>query len=183
MGQLTAYPTTSSSNNAVGVVAWVNVENALLPDDVKATVILLLGQQSEYLKVQGYPFACPLDAKVVGIQFDLERSANILSGVEDTQIRLLKADVPTGDNKAAAGQWPNTDTTANYGGAADMWGTTWTPQQINDSLFGAAISASAILGVTPAVDACPITITYLGSNRPAMSNPLFKVGDGMGCSN
>lgn len=183
MGTLTAHPTAAASNNAVGNVAWSNPLNVVLPDDSKATCILLLGQQSEYLKSRGYQFGCPLDSQVVGIQFSPERSATLTSGVEDTQVRLLKADTPTGDNKAAAGQWPTSDTTQNYGGAADLWGTTWTPQEVNDPLFGAALSASALVGVTSAVDACPMTVTYLGSNRPALLKPRFKVGDGMGCSN
>lgn len=183
MGQQTSRPTTAADDGAVGTVAWSNVTNILSSDDTRATAILLLGQQSHYLKGTGYQFAIPLDSSVDGIQADVEASGNLLSAVQDTAIRLLMAGTPAGDTKTLGSTWPTTDAIRSYGGPADAWNVGWTPQDCNDANFGVAITVSALLGVTAGVDDVPLTIFYTGSNRFVTSPDRVKVGDGMGCSN
>jgi hypothetical protein len=37
--------------------------------------------------------------------------------------------------------WPATNTLVTYGGATDLWGTTWSPADINSPRFGVSIAA------------------------------------------
>lgn len=156
---------TAANDSGVGSVAWSSTINALLSDDNAATAVLLITQQSQYLVVSNFQFAIPLDAAVVGIQVDIERKGSVLSGTQDASVRLFKAGVAVGDDLAAGGSWPSSDAVATYGGASSLWGTTWTPADINASGFGVAISATALLGVTVSVDQITVTVTYQGSNR------------------
>lgn len=176
MALLESPPSTASSDNAVGTVAWSNPSNVALPDNSKATAILLLGQQSEYIEASGYQ-PIPADAIVDGIEIDVERSANLLSAGEDASVRLVKAGSIVGSNKAAAGAWPNADAVVTYGGPADLWGTTWTAAEINDALSGVAFSASAPLSV----DSILRRVYYHGSNKPGCESSRFRVGDGESC--
>lgn len=83
----------------------------------------------------------------------------------DQSVRLLKAGVITGNNYAqTTAAWSTTDTYTTYGGAGDLWGTTWTEAQINASNFGAVFSASVQNG-TARVDHIRITI-YSFSTLP-----------------
>lgn len=55
-----------------------------------------------------------------------------------------------GDNKSNFVLWPAVMTEGIYGGQADLWGTTWTPAQINAANFGVDLYWSCTnLGVTP----------------------------------
>lgn len=83
----------------------------------------------------------------------------------DQTVRLLKAGVITGNNYAQSGSaWTTTDTYTTYGGATDLWGTTWTETEVNASNFGAVFSASVQNG-TARVDHMRITI-YSFSTLP-----------------
>lgn len=77
----------------------------------------------------------------------------------DHEVRLLKGDVITGSNLASTSEWPTSDGTATYGGATQLWGTTWTVSDINSATFGAAISADVRNG-TARVDHMTVTVYY-----------------------
>lgn len=80
----------------------------------------------------------------------------------DNDVTLLKAGVATGNNKAdVVTSWPGAFTSASYGGAADLWGAAWTPNDINNANFGVQISALATSGASAAeIDYVQITVTY-----------------------
>jgi hypothetical protein len=83
----------------------------------------------------------------------------------DVNVRLVKAGVIQATNYAlTTTAWPETDAYQSYGGAADLWGTTWTPADINNSGFGAAVSARTQNG-TAAIDHIRITV-FLTSTLP-----------------
>lgn len=54
---------------------------------------------------------------------------------EDT-VQLVVGGTPTGTNKSTGAVLPGTLQFVSYGGAADLWGTTLTPAQVNASNFG-----------------------------------------------
>ena len=183
MSAKTMTPTTAVSDNTVGTVAWTNPSNATVADDSKATATLLLGQQTEYLKATAFGFEIPLDATILGLQVDVEASGTVISTVQDVEVRVCRAGTPVGDVKTAGGFWATIDTVRSYGGAADLWGTTWTPADVNASTFGCAISASALAALTANIDSVSMTVTWIGSNRLRRDKPMIKVGAGASCSN
>jgi hypothetical protein len=135
------------------------------------------------LKIQGLGFAIPAGATVTGIEADIYRVANRL-GVSDVLVKLLKAGTPVGSNKALSGNWPTfsypllafglpdphqylvpsgsapaAGVEKVYGSSSDLWGTTWTPTDINDSTFGIEIQANQSSTATTTAG-----ITYVQGN-------------------
>ncbi|MES2556595.1 MAG: T9SS type A sorting domain-containing protein [Bacteroidota bacterium] len=91
--------------------------------------------------------------RIVAIAFSLRRARQM-----DYSVRLKKASGLVGTDKAIANtEWPTSDTYSNYGGAGDLWGTTWTYQEVNNASFGGAFSATVQNG-TATVDHMRITI-------------------------
>lgn len=93
----------------------------------------------------------------VMVGFSLRRARQ-----SDNSVRLYKAGTATGNDKAQLlTDWTvNTDTYVSYGGATDLWGTTWSYSDINNSGFGAGISA-IVQNATLRVDHMRISIyTY-----------------------
>lgn len=156
---------TLANDSLLGLIAMSNPTNAQLSDDAYVTAVLALGQTSQYLKATGFNFTIPLDAMITGITVEVERSATALSALSDSSVRLVQGGVISGDNKAAAGTWPTTDTYQTYGSATDLWGLSLTPADINASNFGVVFSAAAALAATLQIDHIRITVSYLGSNR------------------
>ncbi|QDU82663.1 hypothetical protein Pla110_44240 [Polystyrenella longa] len=134
------------SDNTVGTIAWNSPTNIYTSNDLFAAAPGLgTATLSEYLKATtlGYALA---GKTILGIQLVLERQTNIATMI-DNSIRLCKAGTPVGDDKATTTPWRNgADRFDIYGGPADLWGTTWAIDDINNSGFGALISAKTIAG-------------------------------------
>lgn len=158
-----------------------------LVDRVQITVSYILPTQ--YLKATGYGFAVPAGATIVGIQMTVRRGE--LAGTSnalDGSVRLYKAGVLAGADKASPTGWtPGALGTVTYGGPADLWGTTWTPADVNNANFGAAVAGSVVpTTIAPhwAIDWIGISVYYtIGTPTSAASfvqNPgLYdKMADG-----
>lgn len=154
---------TFATDAALGAIAWTGAGNAAASDNSYATSILLLGQITNYLKATGFGFSIPQGATIMGITVNIERSTTVLNATHDNSIRLVKGGVIAGDEKAVAGLWPTSDAVATYGSASDLWGQTWTPNDINSANFGVVLSAIADIAGTAQIDFVSIVVTYLVS--------------------
>ena len=146
---------------------------------------------TNYLLGTQYGFAIPADATIDGITVVINRvSGGTAPDVLDNIVSLVKDGVIIGDNKASAVSWPPSQfATATYGGDADLWGTTWTPADINATAFGVVLSAQK----QPTgddrwawVDYMQVTVTY---SYPATTTavdcgggtPVVAYGDSITC--
>lgn len=107
---------------------------------------------SSVVQFQTLGLAVPTNATIKGIQFNCHRGSNRANVWSDKIVQLLKAGSAAGNNKAAAGFWPQTmwnqytipqtgGYLTVYGGPTDLWGTTWTVAQINAAGFGIQLQA------------------------------------------
>lgn len=132
---------TGSNVNGPGTIAWTNPGN--LAAAGSATSDLTTNATSEYLQGTNYGFAIPTGSTITGIEVTINRSSSSNAGgnsVNDVDLYLLKSGVTVGSNKAVATDWPISLAEATYGGSNDLWGTTWTPAEINASNFGVSLS-------------------------------------------
>lgn len=154
-----------SDDSAVGNRSWSNPSHAQSSDDsYVAASLTSSGDQTHYLKATGYGFSIPPGSIINGIQVSVERKqvcTSTCSGsvVTDNIIRLVKGGVVSGSNKASVTSWPLTDTTVQYGGSGDLWGTTWSASDINNANFGAVLSAHRSIGGSRNLSVDQISIT------------------------
>lgn len=135
---------------------------------------------TNYLKASSFGFNIPPAAVITGIQAQYLRQVTGRDAF-DLEVKLIKAGAIQTTNRGLGAltytndpltgfccQWsglpvvnggtgPSTDT---YGGAADLWGGTWTPSDINNSGFGIAISAGIFAAGQADVDSVVITVFY-----------------------
>ncbi len=96
------------------------------------------------LKAIGFPFSIPSGATIRGIQVDVQRYQNSESGatIRDNSARVLKNGLRSAAG-ASLGEWNTSEGYVTYGSSTDLWGTTWTPADINNQAgFGFETSAS-----------------------------------------
>ena len=141
-------------------------------DYTSATALAtLLNGESDYLEVKGFNFNLPPNAVIQGIQAEIERDAtglNLLTSVTDDQVYLMNNGIVSGTNQASSNQWTSALTWQGYGSAGSLWGSTWTPAQINSSNFGLALSVD-IAGVASLIPTAKIynvqlTVSYTTSS-------------------
>lgn len=170
-------PSVIIDDPAVGTVSWSDASNAGATDNQYATAASTTAI-SHYLNAQGFGFAIPADATIDGITLGVECKSSGNS-IKDYDVFLLKAGAVAGSD-GSVGTWSTTEATRSYGGAAAMWGTTWTPAEVNAADFGCVIAVeitSASLR-TASVDYITITVTYTEAAGTAakQSRSLLGVG-------
>jgi hypothetical protein len=144
-------PTAATLDATVGTANWVKTSNGSFTDAALLQCVDAFdssrneyavrfggsGTLTKYLRATGFGFTTiPDTATVDGIVVEF-RSFATTTAITENSIRLYRGSW-VGDDKATGGNW-----TAGYntrGGAADLWGTTWTPAQIKASNFGVGIS-------------------------------------------
>ncbi|MFW6302652.1 MAG: fibronectin type III domain-containing protein [Bacteroidales bacterium] len=159
------YPGTASSD-ASGDASWSNPDNTYADDANYAETVLSKGESSDYLIAENFGFAIPGTAVITGITVEINRQAD--NTIYDNALFLTKDGAnDVGVDKAATGTgWPATEAVASYGGTADMWGTTWTPAEINSADFGVIFKVNADPGGSPhidhiaSVDYVRVSVTY-----------------------
>ncbi len=157
--------TGSNVSGGGAYIAWTDPDNIATPGSPYAICTLTPWARSDYLQGTNFGFTIPENAVIQGIQVYIRRQGSIALGygVNDVVVSLIKGGVGGGANKAIAADWAKEMYTATYGGTADLWAKTWTPDDINDSTFGVALSAesnSPWYNLTTSVDTIGITITY-----------------------
>ncbi len=162
-----AYGGLAIDNAAVGTRSWSpatigNFNNNVVTSQSTSVTT------THYLEATQFGFAIPTGATVSGIKLEIGRASTGTGlSIADSVVKLVKAGSVVGSNRAATTTlWPTAGFRLKaYGGQTDLWGTTWTPAQINDGTFGCVLSAS-FLGAnlrTAAVNTMLMTIYYTTS--------------------
>ncbi len=164
--------------------AWANPNDALTSNNSYSSAscnpspISNFAGYTNYLAVNDFNAFIPSSATINGITVSVERK-NTFSGISDTlsintdaiflMYDLAGTATTIGTKKTSATTWTNSDVTETFGGAADLWGRSWTATEINNANFGVALSAylnytyaaeGSGPNSSPNVDAITITIDY-----------------------
>jgi hypothetical protein len=184
-------PGTAINNMDVGTVAWMDPNYITVAGSPYATASFSNqpNQISNYLLATNYGFNIPAEATITGITVVINRFANNTpSLISDNAVYLVFNNTYTGDNKAVTSTtWPNILGTAVYGGPTDLWGATWTPAQINDPGFGAALSVlkESNGNRTALVDTIQITVDYAFGSTTTVDcgggSPVVTYGSSITC--
>ena len=164
-------PTAATGNTGIiggGNIVWGSPTNIELADGTSATNNLpnasISIQISDDLMGTGFGFSIPAGATINGILLQINARQSAVAGqVFENSIVLLKAGVFVGIDKSVGAALNTALTVMNYGGSSDLWGTTWTPADINGAGFGAAASyqnQNMTNARTASVDFFEITVTF-----------------------
>lgn len=136
------YPTATDTVNGTGISGqWANPANIFSDNATNATAAFLgPPSMTDVLNGKTFAFDIPTNAIIDGIIFQMEVPTSNRWSEGSSTVRLQKAGVNVGDNKAGTGAALSNIWT--YGGEDDLWGTTWTPAEINASNFGVAFAAA-----------------------------------------
>lgn len=178
---------TFSSDSTVGTKSWVGPSFVSVSDggDASASGFPSLSSLSHYLKCTNFGFSVPSGATINGIVVEIERFGSNFGSQKcyDDIIKIIKGGSYVGDNKAVTSTaWPTTKAYVTYGGAADLWGTTWSDTDINSANFGMGISTRMTCdgknGVASSIDHIRITVHYTtGGGGGSSTNALLYVGN------
>lgn len=166
------YPGTADSNAEAPYddFEWGNPSN-VCADDGKNTSITHpqfdLDMYSYVLRATNFGIDIPGGAQINGIEVELARYCDSGEEGKDVLVQLTKnGTARVGNNKATNANWPTSPTVYTYGGATDLWGTTWTATEITTQTFGVHLAAQATADNADIyVEFIRITVYYSGGRR------------------
>ena len=161
---------------------WVNVTNMQVEDGIFSTSTWWL--YTFYGLCTTYGFTVPSWATIDGIVVSVKKKWTNNPGnsdyVYDKSVKMIKWGSIVGSEKAdTITKWSSTLWFVNYGWVSDLWGTTWTADDINASNFWIWFSAdpSPWDGVaTASIDVVQITVYYTTSGWARKTLWLLGVG-------
>jgi hypothetical protein len=134
-------PTLATTYQILGsnsFTAWQGTNNLGTSDDqyTFANLYPSIGSRTQMLWAYQYNFAIPTGSTIQGIEVAVEKRSDDCSPsggcIEDHNVCLSNGFANCLGNQAQSGvAWPATDTVVTYGGPTDLWGTTWSPADIN----------------------------------------------------
>lgn len=157
----TSYLFPSNNSQSGNGTDWSNRNRIYSDDNSYASVSLNNGSQSKSLIGSDFNFSIPTFATVVGIEVVIGKSQGNNDAITDYSVKLVKGGNITGGNYSKSGTWSTAETASVYGGSSDLWGTTWTPANINATDFGVAIAVSSGKNNSDAyIDYIKVRVTY-----------------------
>ena len=152
-------PATTVDDSSTGTIAWTNPNNSQVSDNVYTTATIG-AETTHYLKATNFGFSVPTNATINGIVVEAEANVNDPGWILD-YIRIVKSGLIGSTNKTLQ-RYSTTDSYKSAGSSSDLWGETWTSTDINDSVFGVAISTVQNgASRTISVDHIRITVYYM----------------------
>ena len=144
--------------------AWVDPTNIYSNNAAYASVTAATYDTNDYtevLKATTFGLSVPTTATITGILVEVKKYCGA-GAAKDGVIQLTKDGAArVGASAATATAWPAAAAILSYGGVADLWGTTWTPAEVNAATFGVHVAAQATADDTDVyVDFVRITVYY-----------------------
>lgn len=136
------YPTTTATTNGTGLDGqWANPANIFADDGSNATSSFFNTVSiTQELNGATFGFNIPTQSVIDGVKLEMEVPSSNRWDSFGGLMKLKKAGALVGDNKA--GVYALSSNVYTYGGATDLWGTTWSAAELNASNFGFGFQAT-----------------------------------------
>lgn len=168
------FPQAAVNQTGVGTKAWQNPTNVKSSNDTYARADATADKVSNYLKATKFGFAIATGTTIAGIQVEVERKAKGSGTITDNQVRIVKAGTIGATDRSNTDPWPTAEAFQAYGGNTDLWGETWTAEDLNADNFGVALSITLDYGGGAKIEALvdSIRVTVFTTGAPATSRPM-----------
>ncbi len=119
---------------------WTNPGNAAAEDGSIATVAFSQPGITEKLLATNFGFTIPNGATINGILVSIKNSQINGTGLAWSTVCIVKSDGSYGSTNKAYGNLSTSLEYADFGGASDLWGESWSYSDINDADFGVSLA-------------------------------------------
>lgn len=145
---------------------WIGFDQLLTQGNSQESstyIIMVNNPYRDQLLASNFQFEIPSGAKISGISFSITEAAGSENMIADYSVRALSNGVPVGLDRGHSTAWTTTFHPEIYGGASDLWGTTWTADSINAAGFGIGLTPLYLVSAgneRAYVDFIEATVTY-----------------------
>jgi hypothetical protein len=140
--------------------SWANPGNVTADDGTNATATVTFpAAQSDALKASNFGFDIPVGATIDGIEVRAQLVETGGTAVYNS-VNIGKDDSTLATPKDPAAALDGTPTDYDQGGAADLWGLTWTRAEINSANFQVRVGVDLNASSSAGCDAIWVKVYY-----------------------
>ena len=152
-------PETESSAAAASGTNWTNPTNAFAAND---TYAVYNNTSQDDLILTTFGAAVPTQATILGIEVIVEgNGASGTAAQRQIQVGLTKDGAVLAGTRETGVQLPQTtDSEVTTGGSTSLWGTTWTPAELNATTFGVMIRDNDTTAAALNIDGVTVKVYY-----------------------
>lgn len=177
---ITAPNFATAGPNAPGTAAdqgasWTNINNIKVSDGVYATATPGLSSTTSAARGTNFGFTIPATATITGFIVEVQLGVGVGGTLKPSmRYQMVKAGNAVGNQEltfpVAAGFYA-------LGSSSDLWGSTWSPADVNDVNFGAQFTcANGNVNNTWSIDFMRITIFYSDASVGAPTTSTSGTG-------
>jgi len=150
----------ANSDSSIGTVSWSTLD--ICANDGQVGYVSNLNGTTYYAYATNFGFAIPTGDQIDGIEVSADQWRDSGANCKDATVKLFKAGTAVGNNLGGNALIATTDDTPQtYGGATNLWGTTWNESDIENAGFGVGISFASTGGSTYCrIDHIKIRVTH-----------------------
>lgn len=123
-------------------ISWTNPNNVTSAVSFATVTVAGAANQSKYLAASTFGFSIPATNTILGIAVTFDAQVSTASAT--VAIALEKLGALVGSTKQQT--ITSSLTTYTLGGSSDLWGTTWTANDLNQATFGATLKGVILFG-------------------------------------
>ncbi len=153
--------TPTDDTGSGGTTTWTNPGNAITSNNSYAT-ILSFRTDSHYLKAVNAGFAIPSTATIIGVSIEVECKNSSGTSQLLNLNKLYKAGTIQGSFVLSpVGSLSTTEGILIIGSVCEMWGSSLSPSDVNNSGFGIGIRHNNAAAITLSIDDILIRVCYV----------------------
>lgn len=151
--------TAVTPGSAAAGTNWTTPTNVYTSNDVYGTYATTT---QDDLKITGMGFSIPTTATILGFTVAVEgNGANATAANRSIELGLTKTGSALAGTRAASQNLnQTTDTVLTFGSSASLFGTTWTPAEVNATTFGVMLRVANTNAAQRSIDLVTVTISY-----------------------
>lgn len=154
----------SSRNYCLPTPIWTGLDALAAEDSDAAEIVLWSYPYHDSLLLDQFKLEVPDGAEVQGITATIRRAAGGDDEAVDVGVHLIKHGIVGSADRSLATPWTAPDLVdVDYGGPKDLWGDTWSADDLDADDFGVALAAGYTQTAGSGrgyVDIVYVTVTY-----------------------
>lgn len=122
---------------------WFDFDKLLVEGNTEESstwIIMVNNPYRDQLLVSDFQFEIPASAAILGIRFAFNEAADSPNAIADQSVKALQNGTVVGLDRGRTTAWPSAFQYVEYGSSTDLWGATWSPELVNSSQFGVALT-------------------------------------------
>ena len=166
---------TNQPKNGSGGTSWTSPGNVASSNNAYATFQIPGQAYSDWIRIYNFNCGISAGATINGIELKIERKSEHYGVHRDDDVTLAAGFSAKADKADFSTFYLMSDIIVSYGNSSDLWGTSWTPAEINDLNVFFSVANDACCNETVSIDHVQVCVWYTEAGEETANAIFFGI--------